>query len=116
MPWRLLWSAYPAYGVRFDFGRVRTILRLCLTWLANSTSGRQRLEPRKLMDLAQVPCIREVNAIHPTFAKELGLPIRPTDVEAQKIDGTTLDTHRVVIAAFPVTDKANRVRFFERPS
>ena len=68
------------------------------------------------MDLAQVPCIREVNAIHPTFAKELGLPIRPTDVEAQKIDGTTLDTHRVVIAAFPVTDKANRVRFFKRPS
>ena len=50
----------------------------------------------------QVPCIRypttfreesvsallnsgsEVNAIHPTFAKELGLPIRPTDVGAQK--------------------------------
>ena len=79
-------------------------------------SGKQRLEPRKLIDLAQVPCIHEVNAIHITFAKELGLPIRPTDVEVQKIDGTMLDTHKVVIAAFPVTDKANRVRFFERPS
>ena len=55
----------------------------------------------------------EVNAIHPTFAKQLGLPIRPTDVGAQKIDGTTLDTHGMVVAAFSVEDKANRVRFFE---
>ena len=60
-------------------------------------------------NLAQVPCIRypinfgkkslsalfdsgsEVNAVHLAFAKELGLPIRPTDVEAQKIYGTTLE-------------------------
>ena len=86
------------------------------------------------MDLERVPCIRypttfreksvsalldsrsEDNAIYPTFAKELGLPIRPTDVEAQKIDGTTPDTYGIVVAAFLVTDKANRVRFFERPS
>ena len=73
---------YLAYGVQFDFGRVETILRLYLTWVAKSTSGRRRLEFRKLMDLTQVLCIREVNAIYPTFAKELGLPIRPTDVEA----------------------------------
>ena len=32
----------------------------------------------------------EVNTIYPTFAKELGLPIRLTNVEAQKIDGITL--------------------------
>ena len=55
----------------------------------------------------------EVNAIHPTFAKQLGLPIRPTDVEAQKIVGTTLDTYEIVVAAFSVEDKANQVRFFE---
>ena len=55
----------------------------------------------------------EVNAIHPTFAKQLGLPIRPTDVGAQKIDGTMLDTYGMVVAAFSVEDKANRVRFFE---
>ena len=55
----------------------------------------------------------EVNAIHPSFVKQLGLPIRPTDVEAQKIDGTTLDTHGMVVAAFSVVDKTNRVRFFE---
>ena len=55
----------------------------------------------------------KVNAIHPTFAKQLGLLIRPTDVGAQKIDGTTLDTYGMVVAAFSVKNRANRVRFFE---
>ena len=55
----------------------------------------------------------EVNAVHLTFANELSLPIKPTDVEVQKIDGTTLETYRMVVAAFSVEDKANRVRFFE---
>ena len=84
-------------------------------------------------NLARVPCIRypitfrkksvpvsalldsgsEVNAIHPTFARELGLPIGITDVGAQKIDGTMLDTFGMVVAAFSVTNKANQVRFFE---
>ena len=83
--------------------------------------------------LARVPCIRypitfrkksvsmsalldsgsEVNAIHPTLAQKLGLPVRPTNVGAQKIDGTMLDTFGMVVTAFSVTDKANRVRFFE---
>ena len=55
----------------------------------------------------------EVNAIHLFFVKQLGLPIKPIDVGAQKIDGTTLDTHGMVVAAFSVEDKANRVKFFE---
>ena len=55
----------------------------------------------------------EINTIHPTFAKQLGLPIEPTDVGAQIINGTTLDTYGMVVAAFSVEDKANRVRFFE---
>ena len=49
----------------------------------------------------------EVNAIHPTFTQKLGLSIRPTDVETQKIDGTTLDTYRMIVAIFFITDKAN---------
>ena len=56
----------------------------------------------------------EVNAIYLIFAKQLGLLIRPTDVEAQKIDGTMLDTYGMVIAAFSVEDKANQGRFFEK--
>ena len=55
----------------------------------------------------------EVNAIHLSFVKQPGLPIRPTDIGAQKIDGTTPDTHGIVVAAFSVVDKANRVRFSE---
>ena len=55
----------------------------------------------------------EVNAIHLSFAKQLGFLIRLIDVGAQKIDSSTLDTHGMVVAAFSVVDKANRVRFFE---
>ena len=71
-------------------------------------------------NLARVPCIRysityrkkfvtvsvlldsgsEVNAIHPTFARELELPIRLTDVGVQKINGTMLDTFGMVVTAF----------------
>ena len=55
----------------------------------------------------------EVNIIHPTFAQELRLPIKPTDLKAQKIDGTMLDIYEIVVAAFLVINKANWVRFFE---
>ena len=86
-------------------------------------------------DLERVPCIHysvqfkkdtskaqiqalidsgsEVNAIHLTFVKQLGLPIKPTDVGAQKIDRTTLDTYGMVVVAISVEDKANQVKFFE---
>ena len=55
----------------------------------------------------------EVNAVYLTFAKELGLPIKPTDIGAQKIDSTMLDIYKMVVAAFLVTNKANQVRFFK---
>ena len=72
---------------------------------------------RKNVNETQVQALidlgNEVNAIHPIFVKELGLPIRPINVGAQKIDGSTLDTYGMVVTAFSVTDKANQVRFFE---
>lgn len=76
-------------------------------------------------NLAQVLCIRylinfkkksvaaffdssnKVNAVYPIFAKELDFSIRPTNVKVQKIDGITLDTYGMVVAAFLITDKAN---------
>ena len=58
--------------------------------------------------------ISKVNAIHPTFTKELRLLIRPTDVEAQKIYGIMLDIYKMVIAGFLVTDRANRIKFFKK--
>ena len=42
----------------------------------------------------------EVNTMAPVYAKKLGLRIRKTDVGAQKIDGSTLKTYRMVIAGF----------------
>lgn len=51
--------------------------------------------------------------MHPAFAKKLGLAIQETDVSAQKIDGTALETCKMVIVAFSMTDKAENVCFFE---
>ena len=81
---------------------------LCIHYSVQFKKDTSKAQVQALIDSGS-----EVNAIHPTFAKQLGLPIRPTDVGAQKIDGTTLDTHGMVVAAFSVEDKANRVRFFE---
>ena len=55
----------------------------------------------------------EVNIIYPSFANQLGLLIKPIDVRAQKIYGTMLDTHEIIVAAFLIVDKANQIRFFE---
>ena len=63
--------------------------------------------------LALLDLVGEVNAIHLTFARELGLPIKTTDVGAQKIDDIKLNTFGIVVVAFSVTDKTNWVRFFE---
>ena len=56
----------------------------------------------------------EVNTIYLSFAKQLGLLIRPINVEAQKIDSTMLDIHGIIVAAFSIMDKVNQVRFFEK--
>ena len=55
----------------------------------------------------------EVNAMSPTFAKRLGLKTRKTNVGAQKIDGSALETFGMVIADFQVEDKSGRPRFFQ---
>ena len=56
----------------------------------------------------------EVNAIYLIIINELGLSIRPTDFGMQKIDGTILDTYEILVTAFSMADKTNRVRFFEK--
>ena len=42
----------------------------------------------------------KVNAMNPAYAKKLGFRVRQTDVGAQKIDGSHLNTFRMVIAGF----------------
>ncbi len=48
------------------------------------------------------------------FAQQLGLKVRKTNVAAQKIDGTTLETYEMVVSTFSVSDKDGRERFFEK--
>ncbi len=47
------------------------------------------------------------------FAQQLGFKIRKTNVGAQKIDGTTLETYGMGVSTFSVSDKDGRERFFE---
>lgn len=42
----------------------------------------------------------EINAMTPAYAKKLGLWIRKTNINAQKIDESSLTTYRMVIASF----------------
>ncbi len=55
----------------------------------------------------------EVNAINQAFAQYQGLKICKTSVRAQKIDGITLKTYRIVVSTFSVSDKDGKERFFE---
>ena len=54
----------------------------------------------------------EINAISPAYAKKLGFQIRKTDVGAQKIDRSSLNTFGMVIAGFQIQDKLGRAKFF----
>ena len=49
----------------------------------------------------------------PAYAKKLGLKTRKTNVGAQKIDGSALETFEMVIADFQMEDKGGRSRFFQ---
>ncbi len=48
------------------------------------------------------------------FASQLGLKIWKTNIGAQKIDNTTLETYGMVVSTFSVLDKDGRERFFEK--
>ena len=52
-------------------------------------------------------------AISQAFAYQLDLTIWKTNVGAQKIDGTTLETYRMVVFTFSISDKDGSKRFFE---
>ena len=55
----------------------------------------------------------KVNAMNLAYAKKLGLKTWKTNIEAQKIEGFTLETFGMVIADFQVKDKGGRPRFFQ---
>ncbi len=55
----------------------------------------------------------KVNIMSQAFVQQLGLKIRKTNVGAQKIDGTTLETYGMVVSTFSMSNKDGRERFFE---
>ena len=56
----------------------------------------------------------EVNAMTPAYTKKLCPRTQRTDVRAQKIDESSLDIFRIVIAGFQVLDKEDRTWFFQK--
>ena len=56
----------------------------------------------------------KVNVIHSTFVKKLGFLVQTINIDTQKIDGTTLESYRMVVAAFSMTNQVNKVKFFEK--
>ena len=48
----------------------------------------------------------------PAYTAQLGLKVQKTNIGAQKIDGSSLKTHGIVIATFQVFDKLSRSWFF----
>ena len=55
----------------------------------------------------------KVNAMTPPYASKLGLKVHPTNVGAWKIDISTLDTFKMVLADFQLEDKLGRAWFFQ---
>ena len=67
-------------------GEYPNLTRISCIWYP-ITFQKEFMPVLALLDLGS-----EVNAIYPTFARELGLPIRTIDIGVQKIDDTMLDT------------------------
>ena len=98
-----------------------------------SATSSSVIETNKEVTLERVPCIHyplrfrkdtvgvralvdsdsEVNAMTPVYAAKLGLQVRRTDIRAQRIDSSTLETFGMVLADFQVEDKLGRARFFQ---
>ena len=86
-----------------------TYIQYPIIFLSNVTQNGSALD----LVLALFDLSSEVNTMHLAFVKRLGLVIQTINVGAQKINGTTFETYRMVVAAFLVTDQANKVKFFE---
>ena len=66
----------------------------CIHYPVRFQEGQQQ-QVRALLDSGS-----EVNAMSPAYAERLGLKTRKTNVGAQKIDGSVLETFGMVIADF----------------
>lgn len=53
------------------------------------------------------------NTISQAFTHSLGLKLWKTNIRAENIDNTTMETYEMVVSIFSVSDKDDRERFFE---
>lgn len=67
------------------------------------------IDVKTLIDLGS-----EVNTKTPAYISKLGLKVHYTNIEAQKIDSSTLKTFRIVFASVQVEDKLGKARFFQK--
>ena len=56
----------------------------------------------------------KVNAMSPAYVEKLGLKTWKTNIGAQKIDDSALETFGIVIADFQVENKGGRPKFFQK--
>ena len=56
----------------------------------------------------------KVNAMTSAYASKLGLRVCRTNIGAQKIDGSTFKTFKMVLANFQVEHKLRRAWFFQK--
>ena len=107
----------------------RTAKKLVSILATSLSTTRASIEDTSLL-LEWVPCIHypvqfkknkvqalidsgsEVKAMNPAYAKKLELRVRQTDVGAQKIDGSHLNTIGMLITGFSLQDKLGKVWFF----
>ena len=68
----------------------------------------------RILDLDRIPGIYHTSMSTPdAYASKLGLKVRLTNVGAQKIDGSTLQTFGMGLVSFQVEDKLGRARSFQ---
>lgn len=51
----------------------------------------------------------KVNVINPAYTKKIGLHVRQTDMGAQKIDGSYLNTFKMVIASLSLQNMLKKI-------
>ena len=81
---------------------------LCIHYLLRFRKDKEN-EVRALINSGS-----KVNAMIPAYALRLGLKVHHTDVGAQKIDSSILETFGIVLTSLQIEDKLGRARFFQK--
>ena len=79
-----------------------------LVWFQENQGQEGQEQVKALLDSGS-----KINAISPAYIKRLGFKTQKTNVGAQKIDGSVLETFEMVIADFQMEDKGGRPKFFQ---